>query len=101
VPGLLTNVALAAAEFDGGGTDYGHLFLFARRLDDGRIYMNTLSQVDLNWSGWSEVPGNGRTQNALVAGDDGISTFYLCATNLGIGKLTADRNVWCNTVTGS
>ena len=56
--GATTDVALATAAFN------NQLYLFAKGIDDKRIYLNTYDTS--NWSGWAQVPGGGTTDAALA-----------------------------------
>jgi hypothetical protein len=47
--------------------DPSRVFLFAKGIDDRRIYLNTHDLVANSWSGWSEVPGGGVTDKPLAS----------------------------------
>src|SRR4030042_14694 len=56
--GATTDVALAAATFN------DKLYLFAKSIDDKRIYLNIYGTSI--WGGWGQVPGDGTTDVALA-----------------------------------
>src|SRR4030042_1157797 len=57
--GATTDVALAAAAFN------NKLYLFAKGIDDKRIYFDTYDTSG-NWGGWGQVPGGGTTDVTLA-----------------------------------
>jgi hypothetical protein len=58
--GATTDVVLAAAAFN------NQLYLFAKGLDDKRIYLDTYDTSG-SWSGWGAIPGSSTTDVALAA----------------------------------
>jgi hypothetical protein len=55
-----TDASLAAASYQGS------LFIFAKGIDDQRIYANLLDDLS-GWSGWKEVGGDGHTDAGMAA----------------------------------
>lgn len=66
-------------------------YLFTQR-DDYRIYVN--SRTDNAWSGWSEVPGAGKTPSQPAAVLDGSGALRLYIRGM-------DNALWVNTKTGN
>jgi hypothetical protein len=56
-----TNTPLASVPFN------GRLYLFAKGIIDGRVFMWSVGSDGRDWSSWSAVPGNGTTNAALNA----------------------------------
>jgi len=80
--GGTTDVALSAAVFG------NRLYLFAKGIDDKRIYVNSYDGG--SWSGWHEVPGGGSTDVPLSAASLG-GLLYLFAKGI------QDTRIYFNT----
>jgi hypothetical protein len=70
------------------------LHVFAAGTDDSKVYLNVASGsgevVNFRWSGWSEVPGNGRTDAPMTAAVAG-GQLLLFAKGAGIQAIFVNR----------
>lgn len=90
-PGMVTSNSMACIAGDFGASVAGsRVWLFATGTD-GRIFFNNSSDA-LNWAGWSEVPGGGRTSLGPTAGLGPNGQLVLSVTGL-------DNAVWLNSTT--
>ncbi len=95
VPGNgTTDVALAATKQSFCESTGAGLLLFAKGIQDQRIYVNGINDASRNWTGWSEVAGGGTTDVALAATEYQQKLFLFA-------KGINDRREYVNTFDGN
>jgi hypothetical protein len=90
-----TDVALAATIFPSPATGSAYqLYLFAKGIDDKRIYFTTMDAAG-TWSGsWTEVPGDGTTDVALAATSGHFAPIFKHSDIYLFGKGIDDNRIY-------